>query len=225
MAIVFGGIRAIFRPIGTWPQERTEQPRRSLFSAPWQDTLAKLKYEIERLEPVRTMMQMDLRERDIRNDGLPRADARPSFPGVILSLELEPTRWMHLPCDTFDTWQDNVRAITLTLEALRAIDRYGVSKRGEQYAGWKQIPAVTGGPAGLSLESAAEFLATHAGMSGDPAAVAAIASSASVRAIAFRKAAAKLHPDAGGDEDAFRQLQAAARLLELNANQDNGGMP
>jgi hypothetical protein len=38
-------------------------------------------------------------------------------------------------------WQANVRAIALALEALRAVDRYGVTKRGEQYQGWTALPA------------------------------------------------------------------------------------
>lgn len=37
------------------------------------------------------------------------------------------------PCDTFTTLQDNLRVIALALEALRMVDRYGVTRRGEQY--------------------------------------------------------------------------------------------
>lgn len=39
-------------------------------------------------------------------------------------------------------WQHNVRSIALGLEALRAVDRYGISRRGEQYAGFRgALPA------------------------------------------------------------------------------------
>lgn len=34
-------------------------------------------------------------------------------------------------------WQHNVRSIALGLDALRAVDRYGISKRGQQYAGFR----------------------------------------------------------------------------------------
>lgn len=39
--------------------------------------------------------------------------------------------------DTCGFWQHNVRSIGLGLEALRAVDRYGISKRGQQYAGFR----------------------------------------------------------------------------------------
>lgn len=39
--------------------------------------------------------------------------------------------------DTCVYWQHNVRSIALGLEALRAVDRYGISKRGQQYAGFR----------------------------------------------------------------------------------------
>lgn len=48
---------------------------------------------------------------------------------------------MQLACDRFVTWEDNLRAITKTLESLRAVDRYEVIEGGEQYQGFKQITA------------------------------------------------------------------------------------
>lgn len=33
-------------------------------------------------------------------------------------------------------WKHNVRSIALGLESLRAVDRYGITKRGQQYAGF-----------------------------------------------------------------------------------------
>lgn len=39
--------------------------------------------------------------------------------------------------DVCEYWQHNVRSIALGLESLRAVDRYGISKRGEQYAGFR----------------------------------------------------------------------------------------
>lgn len=39
--------------------------------------------------------------------------------------------------DQYEKWEHNVRAIALTLEALRAVDRYGATQ-GRQYAGFMQ---------------------------------------------------------------------------------------
>jgi hypothetical protein len=49
-----------------------------------------------------------------------------------------------LACDRYIDWTDNLRAITKTLDALRAARRYGVLQGDEQYAGFKQLAA---GPA------------------------------------------------------------------------------
>ncbi len=45
------------------------------------------------------------------------------------------------PCDRFKHWDDNLRAISLTLERMRAVDRYGVTLNKQQYAGFKALPA------------------------------------------------------------------------------------
>lgn len=43
--------------------------------------------------------------------------------------------------DTYTTWQDNLRAIALGLEALRKVERYGITRGTEQYTGWKMLTA------------------------------------------------------------------------------------
>jgi hypothetical protein len=47
----------------------------------------------------------------------------------------------------------HLSAITLGLEALRKVERYGITKRGEQHTGWRQIEA-----AGHSAADARSFL-------------------------------------------------------------------
>lgn len=43
--------------------------------------------------------------------------------------------------DTFTSWEDNLRAIVLGMEALRKVARYGIVKGNEQYTGWRQLTA------------------------------------------------------------------------------------
>lgn len=43
--------------------------------------------------------------------------------------------------DKFPSWQDNLRAIALGLEALRKVERYGFVKDDEQYTGFKALTA------------------------------------------------------------------------------------
>lgn len=56
---------------------------------------------------------------------------------VALQAALDPGRRLVYATDACAFWQHNVRSIALGLEALRAVDRYGISRRGEQYAGYR----------------------------------------------------------------------------------------
>lgn len=142
-----------FRPISTWPGDLTRavDRRRSPFRAPHANpkkpggdtTMKALARELEWLGAKDVVVELALREADLRVDGMPRARAKPpEHPGVILSFDSDfgPLRYA---CDAFLEWPHNLRAITLGLEHLRAVDRYGITKRGEQYTGWKQIAAAS----------------------------------------------------------------------------------
>ncbi len=50
---------------------------------------------------------------------------------------IDPAKRLVYATDACEFWQHNVRSIALGLEALRAVDRYGISRRGEQYAGFR----------------------------------------------------------------------------------------
>jgi hypothetical protein len=56
---------------------------------------------------------------------------------VALQAALDPGHRLVYATDACDFWQHNVRSIALGLAALRAVDRYGISRRGEQYAGYR----------------------------------------------------------------------------------------
>jgi hypothetical protein len=204
------GVR--FRPIVQWPGETTKTRKLSPFRADWSTTLSELDRELRQLKARTVVIQLALGEHDLRVDGLPRASARPSHPGVILSMDT-PHGPLSYPCDQFWNWTDNLRAIVLALAALRAVDRYGVTKHGEQYQGWAQLDSgrPTQGP--MTRSEAADFI--------DQYAVATVQETAWMRAghqecIAglYRRAARKLHPDAGGDAELFHKLQDARRVLE-----------
>lgn len=199
---------ARIRPIQQWPGESTRNRKRSNFSASWQGTLNLLTRELDFLGRKNVVIQLALTEQDIRLDGFPRANARPEHPGVIISLDSKHGP-LSYPCDTFPTWQDNVRAIALALESLRSVDRYGVTKRGEQYSGWKQLPAGTPMPAAMTREDAAAFIGKHGPF--DPSAV---LLHWPYGGRYYRVCAQKLHPDAGGSAEAFQQLQEAKRVLD-----------
>lgn len=152
-----------YRPL-QWDRPRTPvDQRRSRwpFKAGWSDTLNLLQRELGYLDARNCVLEADFREYDLRQDGMPRANARqPDFPGVRIAFDSKHGPLVYAT-DTHDFWQHNVRAIALSLEALRSVDRYGVTKRAEQYTGWKAIGSgPTAMPAGpMSREEAAKHIA------------------------------------------------------------------
>lgn len=209
-----------FQPLGEWPRPFTRGRKDSTFRAGYKETQDLLDRELRHLGARNIALQVALEPRDIRRDGYPRADARPmKHPGVILTFE----RWMpngkknergeplgtykpfSMPCDAFTDWESNLRAIGLALEALRKVDRYGVTQQGEQYAGWAALPV------GASPErvEAAAFVSEHSGIFISP-------SSTDAEALekARRNGMKRLHPDAGGDADLFARFSAAVEVLK-----------
>ena len=139
-------MRATFRPLPAWPYEPKPR-RRATYRATYGQTLSMLEYEVEQLRGHEVIIGVVCTPDDIRFDGMLRANARPSYPGVELSLEVPGGRRLVFATDrhrgTAESWQDNVRAIALGLAALRAVDRYGITSEAEQYAGFVAIPADT----------------------------------------------------------------------------------
>lgn len=202
-------------PIRVWPGALTRNRTRSQFKAGMGDTLLLLDRELWHLTETRSQrasmeLLVAIPAGDAwRLDGRPRANAVPEHPGVILSLD---SKFGHLsyPCDTFTTWQDNLRAIALALEALRKVDRYGVTKRGEQYRGFLAIEA-TAAPAGFStVDDALAFLGNYNSLG-----VAEMRVIAGAPARALRRAQRETHPDHGGDPALFQRVSLAeAKLRE-----------
>lgn len=201
-----------YRPLSDWPGQRTAERdrRRSPFSAKWSTTIDELDREVHHLGARDVVIEIGLDERHIRNDGLPRANApQPVDPGVIVSLPRTAHGPLRYSCDAFTRWQDNLRAIVLGLESLRRVERYGIAKRGEQYAGWKQLAEAT-----LSRDQARERLMRVLAEHHSPlTAVVGLVEADYDRACA-KRALHLAHPDRGGDPDVFRNeiLPAYQRL-------------
>lgn len=185
-------MKATFRPLRWSGPTTPAHQRRSrwTFKAAWSDTLDLLDRELVYLDARNVVIEADFREQDIRLDGMPRSNARqPVHPGVRIAFESKHGPLVYAT-DSCENWQHNVRSIALGLEALRAVDRYGVTKRGEQYTGWKAIEAGYG--AVTTVEEARQLLDSYGG------------EAAALKAT---------HPDYGGDRAAFDGVQAARRLL------------
>jgi len=122
------------------------------------------------------------------------------------------------PCDTFLDWQANLRAIALALEALRKIDRYGVTRRGEQYQGFRALPAAAE-VAQMTPEEAAAFIASQR----PGVAAEAILNDIQLFEVLFKLASRTLHPDSGGSHEDFVKLQEAGEVLTKEFNRKAKG--
>lgn len=212
-----------FRPIDEWPGALTHPSdrQRSRFDSTYTDTLDLLRREVgyiikrqgnvkwrEPTGPVIFALAMD-ESRITVDRSRPKANANPDHPGVILAFSSVhgPLRYA---TDTFTKWQDNLRAIALGLEALRKVDRYGITKRGEQYRGFAALPA--GGPSGpTSIEEAVKLLARVADIENIDHAFY-LANRESIHRAAKRAA----HPDAGGSQELFVDVTRAIDFLKEN---------
>lgn len=77
----------------------------------------------------------------LRFDGRPRAgQGEPADPGVACYFELKKQDRV-LACDTWTRVADNIAAIAAHVEAIRAIERYGVGSIEQAFAGYTGLPA------------------------------------------------------------------------------------
>lgn len=200
-------IQLRFVPVEKWPGEYTRIRIVAPFTAKYLQTLDLLERELSQLRAKEIVLQAHIGWDGIRNDGWPKANASFSNPGVVLTF-VSRQGPLSFPCDRFRHWESNLRAIALALEALRKVDRYGVTRNAEQYAGWRKLGTPTGS---MSKDEAAEYIAA---LAGDKSLAPSLRRQKIIRDDAYRKAARACHPDTGGSHDAFVALQNALRILE-----------
>lgn len=173
-----------------WPAGWPRNPRGDLrvgnFKVDFEKAARELGFEIERLGGRYPVLSTNL---ELTIDGRPRRDrGEPADRGVALYFELKGQQKV-FACDTFTTVRENIRAINLTIAALRSIERYGATAMLD-----RALSAFTALPAPTSCW---ELLGVRPG------------SSAGVIQSAYVAKAKELHPDKGGSTDAMAQLNAA----------------
>lgn len=181
-------MRATFRPLAAWPYP----PRRRAtvpFRSGWEETLEKLEAEISAKGGTDVVIGIVCDESQISMSGMLKAGGRTAVrhPGAEVSFELKGGQRLAFHTDAYATLGHNLRAIAMGLEALRAVDRYGITSTDEQYAGFAQLTA--GGPdaaRGRQLVEAAGGI---------------------------RQAQRKHHPDQGGTDRDFVDVQAYVASL------------
>lgn len=186
-------------------------PARASGLAAWRtSTFDALNVELRALRAENVILGLDVSEADLRLGGQMRANARPSSPAVELSfastvgpLRYRLDRFVSPSRSLGADWLHNLRAIVLTLNSLRSIDRYGVAGSGEQYAGWRQIEAQ---PHSAAPEDPLDTLFRLSG---------ALPGSQDTLARINNMARRNAHPDRGGSTEDWLAYQAAASALGL----------
>lgn len=210
-----------FRSIDTWPYEPTSSREWGQFKAGWDSTLNLLDFELTKLGASEVVIECFLRPSEIRMDGWPRGDRTPTQPGVAVHFDTPRLGHLRYATDRYRDWKHNLRAIALGLQALRAVDRYGITRGGEQYRGFGELPAGLAMPAHkMSVEEAVDFILSTCEEHGHEV--------TTPRALlddiaagyrddldsAYRMAAKRLHPDTGGTAEEFQTLQEAKTILD-----------
>ncbi|WP_428398215.1 DnaJ domain-containing protein [Marinobacter salarius] len=140
-----------------------------------------------RLDPDQVVVSSDI---PLRNDGQPASGRRPpEDPGVAVYITLDGVPRV-FPCDVWDREADNIAAIAAHLNAMRGIERWGVGGGTAHYTGF------------AALEHQPE-LKWYDVLGCDPDA------SAEIVKIAYNRARKAAHPDHGGTDEEFHQVQQA----------------
>lgn len=215
------------RPLaGPWPYPPTPRRRTYQFRSTWHDTKKLLASEAELLGAELVVVEFDVvgGEAAFRLNGELRANAAAGdFPGVRVSMETRhgpltyatdryEKAWGH---QKLASWQANVRAIAMSLEALRAVDRHGVTRSGEQYRGWRAIEAGGSTSRFATADEAARWMRAqairlgHVGLveSGELLTMPQMADSV------YKLLVRRMHPDVGGDAADWAALDEAWQLL------------
>lgn len=193
--------------------KRTKERKAAQFRSDYTATLNKLEYELQRLAATDIVIQAGFSSSDIRNDGWPRSGAKPQHPAVLLHFTSGPFKsnanQLSFPSDQYATYHANLHAIALTLEALRAVDRHGVTKGNEQYVGFAQITAP--GESQSTHWAASLVLQLAEGYPEDTPQV--LLNRAFYQRV-YRDALRKVHPDAApGRREDFDALMRANDLM------------
>lgn len=132
----------------------------------------------------------------VRLDGRPHADQRaPQDAGAAIYFQHR-GRQVCFACDKWSTVEDNLRAISLTLEAVRGMERWGAASIEATFTGYAALPA----PAGANWWEVLEV------ERGTP--------SPDVIRASYRRLVKQHHPDTGGSADKFREIQEAYQAWE-----------
>lgn len=188
----------LFYPLD-WPHtyERRKEQRRSQFSQTFASARQHLEYELNELDASNIIISMNC---ELSPTGALKATTRQPDDTAVAVFFVVNGEEKVLACDKWDLVEDNLRAIGLSLEQMRAIDRYGVSEILDRMFH------------GLNLDALPE----HASNGRDWWTVLGVRKNASKDEIAkaIRRLKIECHPDHNdGDESKWQEFQEALKSV------------
>jgi hypothetical protein len=150
------------------------------------DAARRLEGELDRLGATEALLSTNQK---LRIDGTPRSDlSDPADVGAAVYFELK-GKPLCLACDRWTRLADNIAALAQHIDALRRIERYGVGRLQQAFAGYALLPA---SPSDWWIVLDVGRDATIAQIED-----------------AYRRLARQAHPDAGGSHNDMARLNAA----------------
>lgn len=140
----------------------------------------------------------------LRLDGYPRSgQSEPADSGVAVYFDLRGKK-IALACDRWTTVAQNLRAIAMHIEAIRGQERWGVGTIDQAFAGYQALPD-SSAPAERPWWDVLGFTPLHA----RDWRLLPVDDRRKLLAAAYRAVAKTVHPDAGGSQERFVELQKA----------------
>lgn len=197
------------KPLTSWPVGKPFGRKRSPFRTDRNAALSLLAYELSRIGAKTFEIEMDIPDWAINRDGSLHGGLKASQMGVRVVVRANTTKGLiTLPSGTYTEQRANIYAVAMTLEKLRAVDRYDVTMEGQQYQGFTAIPASTSMT--TKVEAAWQLLADIL----DEA-----KPTTRDRPLLdrfYRDSAKVAHPDAGGSEERMAAVNRARETILLD---------
>jgi hypothetical protein len=186
--------------------------KRSQFQVSFTKARDDLLIELKRLEATQIVISSNV---EIRRDGLPYSNRRnPDDPGAAVYFKSFKKEYV-LGCDRWDRVKDNLRAIGKHIEALRGIERWGVSSVEEAFEPFLLPTASPTYRQNLQNDTFSSRLLSKSTLTQNATyswwTVLNVSPNASVEEIkqAYKKLSLTHHPDVGGDRNEWERLSKA----------------
>jgi hypothetical protein len=173
----------------TWPRE--QHPRSAPFGPKTiASALYGLKDELRKLGATNVVISSNAEL--LRNGGIASRQRYLDDTGVAVWFRLNGKDHC-IPCDRWNRLQDNIHAITLSIGAIRGLSRWGADQWVDAaFAGFGALPAEAGSGTPWWVVLGVDRTAPKDAIT-----------------MAYRRLAKQRHPDAGGTDEAFVELQRA----------------